>query len=548
MATTLADSRQTDAIGPKARLFRIGIKEVYEAFLAVRSFAVFACGFLTILAAESILNLDERLQFQTGEFTKVDLSVLPYAVLTGLCCMMAQHVSTRSERSVYLARELEMAQKAKVDPLTGLASKFVMDETLAKLESTEQRFVALFDVKRFAEINNLYSYQVGDEILAEIARRLKAAFPSALIVCRVHTDVFCVISEPCKKDMDARMQIEAARVLLTQPYKKDIVIDLAFAIGVAYVGESELIEREVMRRADAALHNASSDRDTQVCFYSADIVDDMKRRRKIEHSLRRAVEDNGVVPHFQPIVDIATREIIGFEVLARWTDEEMGSIPPSDFIAVAETSGLITQLSENLLEEACKVAAAWPRHISLSVNLAPTQLSDPATALRMLSILGATGFPSSRLNVEITESAALEGNAASHANLAALRKAGVKVYLDDFGTGYCSFERLASHEIDGLKIDKSFVMQMSSHQGMAAVVKSSLLIAKQLGLSVTAEGVDSPKHHDLLANLGCGWGQGHFYGMPQSSVETNRIVLQTIAAQAKSKTQAAAAKRGVKSA
>jgi EAL domain-containing protein (putative c-di-GMP-specific phosphodiesterase class I) len=237
----------------------------------------------------------------------------------------------------------------------------------------------------------------------------------------------------------------------------------------------------------------------------------VERRIQIERELRSAIECNGIVPYYQPLVSLDGNRIIGFEALARWENGDLGFVPPDVFIPIAEECGLINRLSDQLFHRACLDATAWPATFVLAFNVSPVQLRDPTLGLRLLSILGKTGLSARRLEIEITESALVENIGVAQIVIDNLRQAGVRIALDDFGTGYATLSQLLSFHLDKIKIDRSFVSRLDESEDSQVIVRAILGLAKGFGLTTTAEGVEDAGQLAYLKANGCTEGQGYLF-------------------------------------
>lgn len=497
-----------------------------ESKIIKNCLAIGLATFLLIVYSERLFEWHEQYARLTADYESIEADVLLSAVIISLLVAGARYVAAWTARHAAVLKEAEFARAARTDRLTGLHSRPWGEELLAHLDPSELRFCAIIDARRFNELNSCFGYEMGDKILVEIAHRLRSVVPSAYVLARVNSDVFVVISSVLGSEAEGRDIIEALTLRLKQPFQGEMEIIIDFAIGVTFICDPEIKDREIMRRADIALHSCTVNPDIGVAYFEDTMLEGIRRRRLVEINLRKAINNENVVPHLQPIVDGSSGDIVGFEVLARWTDASLGVVSPQEFISVAEQSGLIGKLGEQLLMVACRRASLWPGNLKLSVNLAASDLSSPSMAMRILAILGATGFPSRRLQIEVTETMQMHPSAASESCIAELRRAGVTVVIDDFGTGYCSFERLAGNQFDGLKIDKSFVQGMEKHADMAAIVMASVQIGKQLGLTVTAEGVETADQWATLMRMGCDMAQGYYFGKPMGLSEAHRLAMQ----------------------
>jgi predicted signal transduction protein with EAL and GGDEF domain len=267
----------------------------------------------------------------------------------------------------------------------------------------------------------------------------------------------------------------------------------------------------LVRRADRALYRAKAAGRSSVRFFEPEMDAHVEQRTQIERDLRIAVASNSIVPHYQPLVSLNGNRIIGFEALARWQNGNLGFVPPDLFIPVAEETGLIHALGDQLFRQACLDASTWPATFVLAFNVSPVQLRDPTLGLRLLSILGQTGFSPRRLEIEITESALVENVGIAQIVIDDLRQAGVRIALHDFGTGYATLSQLLSFHLDKIKIDRSFVSLLSNSQNSQIIVRTILGLANGLGLITTAEGVEDAGQLAYLKANGCTEGQGYLF-------------------------------------
>jgi EAL domain-containing protein (putative c-di-GMP-specific phosphodiesterase class I) len=258
----------------------------------------------------------------------------------------------------------------------------------------------------------------------------------------------------------------------------------------------------------------------------------VRERDLIERELRAAIGRGAVVPHFQPLIDLKTKKIVGFEALARWTHPTLGEIAPERFIPIAESSGLITTLTDQILRQAARAARAWPDDVTLAVNLSPVLLKDQTLGLRVLAILGETGLLPSRLEIEITETALVQDLEGAQQVLGALRDAGVRIALDDFGTGYSSLYHLRNFKVDKIKIDRTFIEDMERHPEAFVLLNALLGFGRGLGLTVTAEGVEQPGQAAILLQQGCEQAQGFLFGKAMTADEAAALVGQNETASA----------------
>ena len=282
-----------------------------------------------------------------------------------------------------------------------------------------------------------------------------------------------------------------------------------------------------MRKADIAMYRAKAEpRSTTRFFRFFEVEMDVRIRERdlIERGLRAAIRDGLVQPYYQPLIDLRTRQVVGFEALPRWTHPKLGDVPPDRFIPIAESCGLLGELTDHLLRQAARAACQWPEEVTLSFNVSPSQLRDRTLGLRILSILGEARLSPRRLEIEITESALVRDLEGAQQVLGALRDAGVRIALDDFGTGYSSLYHLRNFKIDKLKIDRSFVANMERDPEGAAFVRALLGLGHGLGMTVTAEGVEQLAQAATLLEHGCEQAQGFLYSRAMPAADTIRFM------------------------
>jgi diguanylate cyclase (GGDEF)-like protein/PAS domain S-box-containing protein len=431
--------------------------------------------------------------------------------------------------------EQQLVHEAMHDALTGLPNRKLFAERLgqalirAASGGGRRPAVLLLDCDRFKLINDSLGHAAGDELLIGLAHRLSLCMRRADTLARLGGDEFAVLTEG---DDDSPLRLaQRLQEACRRPFVlrgRDVHISLS--IGTAILGDVPIEPNELLRNADIAMYEAKSrGRSTTVLFEWA-MHSRVLDRLQIEYELRAAVAGDQLFVLYQPIVALADGSIAGFEALVRWRHPERGLIPPDAFIPVAEESGMIGTLGEEVLRKATAEMARWlrredaPDRLFLAVNLSPLQLDDGKLPQRMAGILAESGLAPDRLKLEITETAIMANPIDVRETLAALDALGIRLCMDDFGTGYSSLSQLHSFPFDTLKIDRSFIARLSSGDEAVAIVRSILMLAENLGLSVVAEGIEDPLQREWLRAHGCAFGQGWLFARPLESAAVDALL------------------------
>ncbi|MCT7378542.1 putative bifunctional diguanylate cyclase/phosphodiesterase [Chelativorans salis] len=416
------------------------------------------------------------------------------------------------------------------DPLTGLGNTHRFYDKVNRLiaeraDDPAPFAIGVLDLDGFKPINDLFGRAAGDEILHQVAMRLRAAMDEHSTVTRIGADEFAflcpmVFSEDTIAEK-ARMLIE----ILSAPY--DVghrTARLSASAGCSLFYSEEDTTDLLLSKAETALYQAKRSGRGIVVVYTREMEEAAKRLTRIEQALRRAVAAGEVEPHFQPIIDLTTRRTVGFETLARWTDRDLGVVSPATFIPIAEERGIIGQLSQLVLRKAVEAARDWPEDLFLSFNLSPSQLVDHNTGLQILAILERTGFNPRRLEIEITETGLMSDPASAEKIVNDLRRMGIRVSLDDFGTGQSSLGRLRDFQFDKLKIDRAFVSSILTDRPSEHIIRAILAMCQGLGMDVVAEGIEEEAQAERLVEFGCAGGQGYLFGKPCDADETRALL------------------------
>ncbi len=419
-------------------------------------------------------------------------------------------------------REQRIAHLAFNDTLTGLPNRVSLRETLEQVVARTKRTgggvaVLCLDLDRFKAINESLGHRVGDQLLKQVAALLPALAPDGYIA-RLSADEFAiVVAEPAADRPRALAQAILDR--MTQPLVVEgHPITIGVSIGIAIGPNDGAGADALLKSADQALYRAKTDGRGVLRFFEQALDEAAQARRELELDLREAVNHGQFTLAFQPLFDLKAHRISGFEALLRWQHPTRGWLSPTEFIPVAEDTGLIVPIGEWVMREACRTAIHWPDHVRIAVNVSALQFRSPGFQSVVLQALASSGLAPNRLEVEITESVFLDGEGPVVALLHRLRAMGVRVALDDFGTGYSSLSYLRSFPFDKIKIDRSFVTPVAEDASAAAIVQAIIDLAAALKTDTTAEGVETEEQLACLRGQGCGTIQGYLFSRPVDSV------------------------------
>jgi len=416
------------------------------------------------------------------------------------------------------------------DVLTELPNRLLfqdrLDHALALAERTGRRVGVLFlDLDGFKRVNDSLGHAAGDELLVAVAGRLRCSVRPADTVARFGGDEFAVLLEELPADGDAERAAERLLGELGEPFEiRSRKIVIGASVGVA-VGKSR--RDDLVHAADLAMYGAKEDGKGRIRVFRPEMRTAVAERLDLEVDLRRALDQQRLEVHFQPIVELTSGEPRGFEALARWCHPRRGWISPAEFVPLAEESGLILALGEWVLREACRFGAGWPAarsDLSLSVNLSAAQLEHPGLADTVQATLAETGLAPERLVLEITETVLMRDADAAIEQLERLKRLGVGLSIDDFGTGYWSLRHLERLPLDGLKIAKVFVDGLLESERDPVVVRAVLDLGASFRLRVVAEGVERAEQVRRLLELGCTLGQGYYFARPASAVRASALL------------------------
>lgn len=464
------------------------------------------------------------------------LVAAPGAVATWPDPAVIRQVANQAAVAFVTARTAERNRfLAQRDALTGLANRLLFRDRLEQAIAAAQRTaslvgVCLLDLDRFKAVNDTLGHAAGDRLLQQVARRLRDRAQAGMLA-RMGGDEFTLLLPDLASPETCSSIVQGQIRALAEPFVVDErEVFTTVSAGIALFPLDGDTADELLKHADAAMYEAKRSGGNRLAFYTDALSKRASRRLELENALRHAVERDEIVPFYQPLADPGSREWVGFEVLSRWTDPELGSVPPMDFISVAEEIGLIGRLGERILRLSCEQARAWQlahhRALYVSVNLSSRQLRDPELPGRVAGILAETGLDPALLVLELTESELMEDMDCARAQLAELRRLGLRISIDDFGTGYSSLGYLQSFPIDYLKIDRRFLTELGRSHVDDAIVRAVVDIGHALGLTVVAEGVKSEEQLQVLRTLGCDVVQGWLFdrALPASEVDKRLAV------------------------
>jgi diguanylate cyclase (GGDEF)-like protein len=419
----------------------------------------------------------------------------------------------------------DLAHAAGHDALTGLANRALFHERLAAhltmWQQTGIRFAALcLDLDRFKSVNDTLGHEIGDALLKVVANRLRNCLRDGDTVARLGGDEFGIL-------LEATAGLETCTILarriverLSAPYSVDgREIVIGASVGIAPVEPDIVSPDQMLKRADLALYEAKSQGRGMFCYFEPSMEARLDARRSLETDLRKALANDEFELFFQPQVDLRLYEINGFEALLRWRHPKWAKVSPAEYIPVAEDIGLISPLGEWVIRTACAEAVKWPRDIKVAVNLSPVQFRNGTLVQSVRHALESTGLAPRRLELEITETSLLDENEATMAALHELRRLGVQIAIDDFGTGYSSLSYLRSFPFDRIKVDRSFVRDLSSRRDAMTIVRSIASLGAGLGMSTVAEGVETKEQLTQVQTAGYTEAQGYYFGRPKPAHE-----------------------------
>jgi diguanylate cyclase (GGDEF)-like protein len=491
-----------------------------------------ANGLLSDKAAGQIVDtvMRERPEAKFSQFNSylnddrcIAITVQPMADGRGL-------VTTHQDVTEQRRSEAKITHIALHDILTGLPNRVLLNEQLEKALTRAPRgelvAIHVLDLDNFKAVNDTLGHPLGDKLLKMVADRLRDQVRDIDTIARMGGDEFAVVERQISKPADAIPLARRMIDVVSEPYEIDgHQVVIGTSIGIAVGPQDGTTPDQLMRNADLALYRAKGDGRGTFHFFEPAMDALMQARRIMEHDLRKALANREFVLFYQPMVDLATNEINGFEALLRWQHPEKGMIQPGAFIPLAEEIRLIVPLGEWVIREACAAAAQWPDQLRIAVNLSVAQFRSPDLVPVVTDALATTRLAPGRLELEITETILLEGSETALATLHQLRALGVRIAMDDFGTGYSSLSYLQSFPFDKIKIDQSFIKGIVNGAGSLNIVRAVAALANGLGIVTTAEGVETTEQLDIVRSEGCTEMQGFLLSKPLPGSEVQQLLL-----------------------
>lgn len=473
-----------------------------------------------------LLGLPYDGTFENGERWRFVFTSTGFSLLSLILPTLVLRRLIRNTRISYWRLQKMQSQAdtlAKHDALTGLFNRRVFMALLGQqLSQVQPAVVMLIDLDHFKAINDQHGHTAGDKVLIQVASHLdEIARTHGGVAARLGGDEFCILLTEKKEEHELRTIADAILKGIGRCEPDSLAFSrFGATLGIARSWLDAHDASTLLHYADIAMYKGKDNGRSTYHFYSTDFERQRLAQFDIDLTLKRAIEQEEIVPYFQPIVAFPSQEVVGFEILARWIKPDASIAMPTDFIPALERLGLVPAMTRSLVRQACKAAKAWNNELRLSLNVTPAMITDELFPDRLLEQLRQEDFPCERFEVEITEEALVGNLQAAQKNLNRLHEHGITVALDDFGTGYSGLYHLTRLSIDKIKIDRSFFE--SGDEDHLPVVEAILGMARSLKMKVTAEGIEdfhSPDLPSWLASNGCDFAQGYLYGRPRSGMD-----------------------------
>jgi diguanylate cyclase (GGDEF)-like protein len=443
------------------------------------------------------------------------------------CGWVATHEDITEQRR----SEVKIEYMAHHDSLTDLANRVLLNERLEqalgrRIHRVEMVAVHHLDLDQFKAVNDTFGHPAGDKLLKIVAERLRGLVRETDTIARMGGDEFVIVQAPITDPAQATSLAQSVIKLMAEPFDIDgHQVVIGASVGIAVGPGDGLSPDKLLRNADLALYRAKGDGRGTFCFFEPAMDLQMQTRRIMEQDLRKALPAGEFELHYQPVVNLASNEISGFEALIRWNHPTKGMIAPAEFIPLAEEIGLIVQLGEWVVRQACTTAARWPDNLHVAVNISAVQFRSPGLMQVIVGALATSGLQPTRLEIEITETVLLQNRETTLGVLHQLRALGIRIAMDDFGTGYSSLTYLQCFPFDKIKIDRSFVKDITENSGSLNIVRAVAALANGMGMTATAEGVETKEQLDRITSEGCTEMQGFLFSRPLPASEIERLFL-----------------------
>jgi len=454
----------------------------------------------------------------------VDITLQTYsAVLKAMTATQEQkHLTARFERL------------ARFDTMTGLENRGAFQERLHAevahaIAGDQQLAVFWVDIDKFKEINDSLGHPTGDKVLCAVARQLNSLVEGRGSVARFGGDEFVLLLRGHRASFVQEAAQELMRALSIPMNIEGVSLQVTASVGAAIAPVHGTDADTLLQHADLALYHAKANGRNDFCLFEDAMEQQFLELRSLEGALRQAIENDELEVYYQPIVDLKTGQITCCEALLRWHHPELGSVSPSKFIPIAEATGIISPISHWVLARACEAAAQWPEEVSVAVNMSPALLKDLHLSHMILSSLYTSGLAARRLELEITETVLLEDNAQANSLIREFQRIGLKLSIDDFGTGYSSLTYLKKYKFDKIKIDTSFIADVTRSKEARAIIHALVGLAAELDMEIVAEGIETETQLGYVTGAGCTAAQGFFIGRPMPRA----AIAERLAAQAR---------------
>jgi diguanylate cyclase (GGDEF)-like protein len=437
-------------------------------------------------------------------------------------------IATHEDITERRRAEAKISFLAHHDPLTSLPNRVsfrsAMEEALSRVQRGGSVAALCLDLDHFKAVNDTLGHPVGDALLQAVADRIRACVRPTDTIARLGGDEFAIVQTESDQPVGSTALAERLIKEISAPYEilgHQVVIGAS--VGISVAPDDGTDADQLLKNADMALYRAKEDGRGAYKFFEAAMDAKMQLRRKLELDLRKSVALGEFELFYQPSMDVQANKLMGLEALIRWRHPERGLVSPTEFIPLAEEIGLITQIGAWVLKEACRQAVTWPDGLRVAVNLSPVQFRGGTVVLDVVAALGSSGLSPSRLELEITETVLLEDTDATIATLKQLRELGVSIAMDDFGTGYSSLGYLRKFPFDKIKIDQSFIHDLSDKPDSTAIIRAVTGLGGSLGMAITAEGVETEQQLQRLKDEGCTEVQGYLISVPQPAHELEAL-------------------------